>query len=136
MRRLLKAAAVYFLLVFAAGVVLGVLRERWVKDMIGARAAEVAEVPLMIGLSALAAIWVVGRYGLRHQRSKRLAVGLLALALLLVAELTVVLALRGMTLDQYLASRDPTSFAAYLVGLLFFAVMPAVVRVGRRPQGY
>jgi hypothetical protein len=130
-KQIVKAAVVYFLIVFAAGFALGTIRELWVSSMIGTRAAETAEVPLMIGIGALAAIWVVARFGLRRQLGMRVAAGVLAVVLLLATELALVLPLRGLTLQEYLASRDPVAFAAYVVGLLFVALMPALVR-GRR----
>ena len=131
MKQIVKAGVVYFLLVFAAGAALGTVRELWAKSMIGTRAAETAEVPLMIGVCALAAMWVVARFGLRRQLWMRVGVGILALLLLLVTELALVLPLRGLTLAEYLASRDPVGFAAYVVGLFFVALLPALMR-GRR----
>ena len=40
-------------------------------DVVGARAAETAEVPITIGLAALAALWVVRRFGLRRSLPRR-----------------------------------------------------------------
>jgi hypothetical protein len=54
----------------------------------------------------------------------RLAMGFLALALLLCAEAGMVLCVRGLSLVQYLADRDPVSGSVYLAMLLVFAVMP------------
>jgi hypothetical protein len=125
--RVLKAGAVYFLLVFAAGFALGVVRELWVKEKIGARAAETAEVPLMIGVSALAALLVVRRHELPRRLVVRLTVGLVALALLVGAELTIVVVVRGQSIERYLASRDPAAFTVYLLGLVLYALMPALV---------
>ena len=59
----------------------------------------------------------------------RIAAGCLALALLLSLELTVVLALRGLTLATYLASRDPVAGAAYLLSLALFAVCPCDIYI-------
>jgi len=53
--------------------------------------------------------------------------GLLALGFLLGAELTLVLWLRGLTITEYLATRDPVSGTAYLIALLVFAVIPLFV---------
>ena len=44
------------------------------------------------------------------------------------------MALQGRTLAQFIASRDPVSGPVYLVMLLLFALMPAILaRRGRRP---
>jgi hypothetical protein len=54
----------------------------------------------------------------------RLGVGCVALGFLLAVELTMVLWLRGLTLGEYVASRDPVAGMVYLVMLGVFAVMP------------
>jgi type IV secretory pathway TrbD component len=59
--------------------------------------------------------------------SERLAVGSVALGLMLVAEFTLVLWLRGLTIREYLASRDPVSGTVYYVMLGGFAIMPLLV---------
>ncbi len=59
--------------------------------------------------------------------------GCVALGLLLVAEFTLVLWLRGLSISDYLASRDPVSGTVYYVMLGVFAIMPLLVaRTGDR----
>ena len=53
--------------------------------------------------------------------------GLLAAGLLLVAEFTLVLRLRGLTLEDYFASRDPISGSAYYASVLLLALLPLLV---------
>ena len=53
--------------------------------------------------------------------------GCVALGLLLVAEFTLVLWLRGLSIGEYLASRDPVSGTVYYVMLGVFAIMPLLV---------
>ena len=125
--RLLKASVSYFALVFAAGFALGVLRKLLLEPLIGARGAEVAEVPVMVGLSILAAWFVVRHYCRGWGRGRRLVVGLIALLLLAACELALVGVVRGQTLERYLATRDVLAFDVYLVGLALFALMPALV---------
>lgn len=127
-RLLLVAAATYFFLVFCAGFVLGIVRVVWLVPTLGTRWAELIEIPLMLGVIVLAADWVVRRFDVRGRPGMvRAGVGSLALALLLAAEFTVVLRLRGLSLSEYFASRDPVSGAAYLFSLILFAAMPAIV---------
>lgn len=59
--------------------------------------------------------------------SRRLAVGLIAFGFLIVAEGILVLGVQGLTIGEYLASRDPVAGAVYLVMLGVFALMPLVV---------
>jgi hypothetical protein len=124
---ILRAGAVYFALVFGAGFVLGTVRVLWVVGRVGTRTAELLEAPLMLAVTVLAARWVARRLGNRRTPSRLLAVGGLALALLLSCELTVVLWLQGMTIRQSVASRDPVGGAVYLAMLGVFAVMPALL---------
>lgn len=132
-RAALLAGIVYFLVVFASGFVLGTVRTLWLVPRVGERWAELAEMPLMLTVIVLAARWI-DRRSLLHLRHPATAttVGLLALGLLLAAELGLVLQIRGLSLPQYLAERDPVSGTAYAVSLLLFAAMPTLVARWRR----
>jgi hypothetical protein len=125
--QILRAALVYFLVVFAAGFVLGVVRVLFMVPRVGTRVAELAEVPVMFVVIILAARWIVRRFHLPPSRPPRLGVGLTALALMLVTELAVVLWLQGVTLAQYVANRDPVAGTIYLVMLVVFGLMPVFV---------
>jgi type IV secretory pathway TrbD component len=54
--------------------------------------------------------------------------GGIALVLMLVAEFGLVLWLRGMSIREYFASRDPVAGTVYYVMLGVFGVMPLLVR--------
>jgi hypothetical protein len=125
--RTLKAGATYFLVVFGAGFVLGPIRILWVVPQLGMRTAELLEVPIMLIVIFLAARWLVRRFSVPLAVSARLGMGFVALALLLVTELTLVLWLRGMSIREYVVTRDPISGTAYLIALGIFAVMPLFV---------
>jgi hypothetical protein len=58
MKETLKAGALYFVLVFAVGFVLGTVRTLWAVPRLGVRTAELMEAPIMFGVSILAARWV------------------------------------------------------------------------------
>jgi hypothetical protein len=89
--------------------------------------AELIEAPIMFVVTILAARWVVRRLAIPSATLRRVAVGFIALGLLLAAELAVILALRGPTIAEYFASRDPVAGTVYLVLLGIFAVMPLLV---------
>jgi hypothetical protein len=57
----------------------------------------------------------------------RLVMGGVALVLTLAAEFGLVLQLRGLSLQEYFASRDPVSGTAYYLMLGVFALMPLLV---------
>ncbi len=121
----LRSGALYFGWVFAAGIVLGIVRVRWLAPRLGLRAAELVELPVMLLLSAWAARWTVRRHRLTGLGS-RLAAGAVALALLAAAEVAVVRWGRGLTLGEYVRSRDPVAGGAYLAALGVFALLPAL----------
>lgn len=122
-----KAALVYCALVFGAGFVLGTVRVLWVVPRLGARWAELAEMPVMVGVSFLAGRGVVRRYVVPRTTARRLGVGLLALGLLLLLEFALVFGLRGLTVREYVATLDPISGTAYAVSLALFGLMPLLV---------
>lgn len=128
--QVLKAGAIYFALVFGAGFVLGPVRILWIVPRLGARMAELMETPIMLVVIVASARWIVRRLAVPSTTFSRLGMGGVALNLLLVAEFTVVLWLRGMSVREYFASRDPLSGTVYYATLAVFAAMPFFV--GRR----
>jgi hypothetical protein len=127
MKETLKAGVLYFALVFAAGFVLGAIRTLWVVPRLGVRTAELMEAPLMLGVSILAARGVVPHVGIPPQWTRRLALGCIALGLMLLVELTAVLWIRGLTLRGYFETRDSVSGTVYLLNLGAFTVIPIFV---------
>jgi hypothetical protein len=126
--RVVRAGLLYFALTFGAGFVLGPLRILFLVPRIGTRAAELVELPVMIGISWLAARWVTRRLAVAPRPAARLAMGAIAGALLLAAEFTLVLRLRGLTLEEYFATRDPVAGAAYYAAVLLLVAMPLLIR--------
>ncbi len=126
----LKAGALYFALVFAAGFVLGTIRTVWIVPRLGVTPAELIEAPIMIGISILAARWVVRHFSIPSPWPRRLAVGCVALGLMLLAEFGFMLWVRGLTIRGYFEARDPVSGAVYFAAIGAFAVIP--IFVGRQ----
>ena len=129
----LKAGGLYFLLVFGAGFVFGVVRELLVVPRVGVMWAELLETPFMLVAIVVSARWVVRRMCVSGAAAARLVMGLVALVLLLAAEVGMVLQLRGMTLAGYLEGREPVSGTVYLVMLALYAAMPWLI--GARERG-
>ena len=123
----LKAGLCYFALTFGAGFLLGPLRIFLMVPQVGVRAAELAELPVMIIVTWLAARWTIRRFRVPLSTGSRLVMGVVAFALLLAAEFALVLPLRGLTLEQYFATRDPVSSVAYYASLVLLALMPLIV---------
>ena len=122
--QVLKAGLFYFALVFGAGFVLGPIRILWAVPRFGMRMAELMEAPIMFVVTIFAARWIVRHLALPPTVSIRLGMGSIALGLMLVAEFAFVLRLRGLSISEYLATRDPVSGTVYSLMLAVFAIMP------------
>lgn len=134
MRTILVATAAYFGLVFGTGFVLGVVRTLFLLPVLGERTSELIEAPIMIVAIILSARFVLDRFPISPRLSARLAVGLGALLLLLAVELSVVLRLRQLTLEEYVANRDPIAGAVYVASLIFFGLAPSLLGARARPR--
>ncbi len=125
--RTIKAGIAYFGLVFGAGFILGAIRVPFLVPHLGERIAELVEMPVMLIVILVSARFVTQRFALPNAVSVRLGTGLLALGLLLTAEVLLAVALQDQSLVQYIASRDPVSGSVYLAMLMLFAVMPFII---------
>lgn len=137
--RNVNAGVAYFALVFGAGFILGAVRVPLLVPHLGARMAELAEMPVMLLVMVLAARAIVSRFQLPPSARARLATGFVALALLIAAELELATLLQEQSLSQYIAGRDPVSGSVYLVMLGLFAAMPLIlarVRTTPFPSGH
>ena len=124
MLKTILAGFLYFAIVLGTGFVLGVVRVPFVVPRFGERWAELAEMPIMAATIYFAAGYILRRFPEIQVRGRSLAVGFLALALAVCAELGLVVFLQSQTLPEYLRSRDKVSGSVYLVMLLVFATMP------------
>ena len=120
----LQPALAYFALVFAVGFALGAVRTAWLEPRLGARAAELLELPLMVFASWAIARWLLGRDVVACPPRRRLLVGGIALLCMLAAELGLGMALRGRSPRELLLERDPVAGPAYLMALVLFGLMP------------
>jgi len=135
-RRIVKAAGLYFALVFGAGFVLGIIRVLWLVPAVGTRTAELLEMPVMLAAIILAARWVVRHVEVPSTSPSRLGMGGLALVMILTLDFTVVLWIRGLSFRQYVEAFDPVAGTAYFVMLGLFALMPWFVTYAMRQKGY
>ena len=120
----MKAGAIYFVLVFGAGFLLGLVRIPFLVPSLGERVAELLELPFMLVVIFFAAGYVVRRFNLASSPTHAVGVGLLALAFLLAAELLVTTIIAGSSITEYISGRDPISGSAYVISLLVYAAMP------------
>ncbi len=123
----LKAGVLYFTLVFGTGFILGAIRILWVVPRIGTRMAELLEEPIMLVIIIVAAGWVIRWLQLTPALSNRLGMGCIALFLMLLAEFSVMLWVRGMSISEYLAHRDPISGTVYYVELGVLVILSSFI---------
>lgn len=125
--QVIEDAMTYFALVFGLGFLLGSIRVPFIVPRLGTRKAELLEMPFMLVGILLATRFIVKQFALPDTILAYLSVGVLALSLVLIAELLLVDVLQGGTIRQYIDSRDPVSGSAYLILLLIFAIMPLII---------
>lgn len=132
--RISKAGAAYFGLVFAAGFLLGPIREFWAIPLFGATGGLLLEAVVIVPVIILAAWWCAGRFSVEGM-GERLQMGAVAFALLLAAELAGSMLLRGMNAGEYFMRFGSTPGAISLGLFVLFAAMPAVIGIFDRARG-
>ena len=97
---------------------------------IGARYAELIEMPVMLVLIYFSARYLLDRWFDRQSPAKHasaLAIGTLALLFLLALEFSLVLSIQGISITEYMSYRDPVSGSAYVFGLMVYMLMPYIL---------
>ncbi len=126
--RLLRAAGLYFAIVFGVGLLLGPPRVLWLEPWLGKTLAVLCEMPLLIGAMWFGARAAPNWAGLQAGWASLLGVGVLALVLQQIADLAVGFGLRSMTLaEQWAYFATPPGFI-YAFSLVLFALMPLLRR--------
>ena len=130
MRSAPAAAAAYAALIFAAGFVLGSLRVLVLAPRLGEVVAVLVEVPVMLALSWLVARWAVARFAVPPEAAARLAMGALAFALLLAAEMALGLWGFGRSVAEVAAGMTSAGGLIGLAGQVGFGLMPLFLLAG------
>ena len=125
MPRIVLPALIYVATVFAAAFALGVLRVLVVAPRLGGLAAVALEVPVVLGLSWAVAGAVLRRWPLPRP-GQRLAMGGLAFAVLMLAEMVLGITLFGRTMAGILAAMTTLPGLVGLAGHIGFALVPAL----------
>ena len=120
------AGAAYFALVFTLGFVLGTVRTFFVRDApsSGRLIGVLIELPIMLWASWFLCRFVVRRFAVASTTAARAAMGGVAFALLLLAELGVGALLFGRTTAEHFSLYRDASYALGLVAQIGFALMP------------
>jgi hypothetical protein len=123
---MIAAAFRYFLIVFSVAFVLGTIRTLWLVPMLGATWAVICEIPIIIGISYVAARYVIRRYEVKTRRDA-LRVGAFAFAVLMIVESALAVLVFGESLAEWTASLFRIAGIIGLAGQMLFALMPALL---------
>ena len=118
---LARTALAYVAMLWAAGLAFGIVRELALRPALGPIWAQLAEAPVMA-----AAIWLAAGWAICRNPGRALAVGMLALLLLVSVETAFALLVLGQTPAEYLAAYDATRGTVFPLLLIFTALAPAL----------
>jgi hypothetical protein len=124
----LRPAAAYFGIAFAAGFALGTLRTLFITPHFGELWAVLLELPIMLGISWWACGKVVTRFQVPPRLAPRAIMGALAFGLLMLAEVALSVGLFGRSIGQYADELGSPHGLLGLAGQLAFALIPLVRR--------
>jgi len=133
---IIAAAALYFLVVFGVGVLLGPMRVFWLEPRIGETAATLSEAPFLLAAILIAARAIPKRLGVRADMAPLAGVGVVALLLQQLADLALGSLLRGITPAQQLTRLERPAGLIYLALVVVFALMPLAANWPRRRAGH
>jgi len=125
--RIIRGAVFYFVLVMIAGFALGTLREMVLVPALGRALGEPLEAPLMFAAIAASAWLATGWCRVPPDLGARITVGSLALALVLLAELTLRPLVRG-SVEAWFDSFTPFTLGLSSALWAAQAFMPLLVR--------
>jgi len=124
MVRAFKAGAVYFLLLYVIGFLLGATRELLLAPRLGVVVASAIEaIPMLAAIIHFAPL-IARRFGIPPKSGGRMLMGVFGLALLISAEIAMTHAMRGLSPEQWLAHFASFEGAIYALLLACFAAMP------------
>jgi hypothetical protein len=128
MKRSFKAGAVYFLLLYVIGFLLGATRELLLAPRFGVVVASALEALPMLAAIIHFAPLIARRFGVAPKSAGRMLMGFFGLVLLIGAEIAMTRAMRGLSPEQWLAHFASVEGVIYAALLAAFAAMPWVRR--------
>lgn len=121
----IKGGVLYFAIVFAAGFLLGALRVLALAPFVGELAATIFELPIILAISWWACGYTIDRAAVPAHAAGRIVMGFLAFALLMAAEVSLVL-----VVDGRLPRPESWLATAKLIGLagqFLYATFPSLM---------
>ncbi len=130
MKRALVAGTVYFLALFALGFVLGTIRVIIVAPSVGAFAAVMAEIPIILTAAFFSSQWTIRRWNVPCAAAIRWAMVLWFLVLLLLFETLLGAMLFGRTVAEQWGSLQTPAGLLGLSAQVIAALLPVFVGNG------
>jgi hypothetical protein len=125
----ITAGLAYFAIVFPIAFAFGIFRTLVLTPTIGKFAAVITELPFLLAVSWVAALWLIGRFNVAASLVARLTMGGVAFAVLMVVEACFSVFVFGQPLEQYLEAYQGAAGQLGLAGQVAFAVLPSVQRL-------
>jgi len=126
-----QAGSLYFFVVFAAGFLMGTLRVVVFEPAVGETAAVLFEMPVMLAIAWFASRSTVSWFAVPARLRPRLAMGGLAFALLLLAEIGISVLAFQRTITAHFEAYLAAPALLGLAGQVAFALFPAA-QLGER----
>jgi len=130
--RAVLAGIIYALVVFAAGIVISLLRIGFLAPETGNVAGYILEFFVILAISWFVADETMARMRIAAGIPPRLIMGAVAFAVLMICEINLTNVLFGYSLTTYIASMHQFSGALEFLGQVLFGLIPALLWVGRR----
>ena len=127
------AGLAYFVMAFGAGFLLGTVRVFLLIPRLGETIAVIVELPIMLLFCWVTARWLIACFDVAPRMSRRLAMGGLAFALLMLGELGISTIGFGRTIAGHVDQFADRSAILGLAGQIAFAMFPAM-QLGTRPR--
>ena len=127
------AGLAYFAIVFPIAFMFGIFRTLVVAPAIGKLAGVVIELPFLLAVSWMAALWLICRFKVPDSLAARLTMGGVAFAVLMVAEACFSVFVFGQPLKQYLEAYQGAAEQLGLAGQIVFAILPSMQLLRTRP---
>lgn len=124
MKAVLKAATIYFAVVYGIGFLLGAVRVLLLLPLVGEIAAVLFETPVMLLVSWIAAQWSSRIFSVPAKLPPRAVMGVVAFALLILGELAVSSLVFGRSWGDTLATYRSLPGILGLSAQVVFALMP------------
>ena len=120
-----KAGALYAIVVFSIGFILGTIRVLLLAPRLGETTAVIIEAPIMLAASWFVCRWCVDRLDVRRTVPARSLMGLVAFLVLMSAEVGLGAVLGRSLVDQLAAYKSPSG-AIGLAAQVIFAMFPVI----------